>query len=73
MGVRNPNERAPVRHTARYRETRFQSTLSEAEPVGGEFDLHFNNGCMLEHHEGNMTYRAPDTRESPARVPRSFP
>jgi hypothetical protein len=43
MGVRNPNERAPVRHTARYRETRFQSTLSEAEPVGGEIDLHFND------------------------------
>jgi formate dehydrogenase major subunit len=30
-----------------------------AEPANQEFDLHFNNGCMLEHfHEGNMTWRA---------------
>jgi formate dehydrogenase major subunit len=29
-----------------------------------EFDLHLNNGRMLEHfHEGNMTYRAPGIRE----------
>ena len=35
-----------------------------------EFDLHFNNGCMLEHfHEGNMTYRAPGIRE---KVPHAF-
>lgn len=27
--------------------------------VGGEFDLHLNNGRLLEHfHEGNMTYRS---------------
>ena len=41
-----------------------------AEPAGEEFDLHFNNGCMLEHfHEGNMTYRAPGIRE---KVPHAF-
>jgi formate dehydrogenase major subunit len=40
------------------------------EPADGEFDLHFNNGCMLEHfHEGNMTYRAPGIRE---KVPHAF-
>src|ERR1700688_3638093 len=34
------------------------------EPADEEFDLHFNNGCMLEHfHEGNMTYRVPGIRE----------
>ncbi len=35
-----------------------------------EFDLHLNNGRMLEHfHEGNMTYRAPGIRE---KVPSTF-
>ncbi len=35
-----------------------------------EFDLHFNNGRMLEHfHEGNMTYKAPGIRE---KVPGTF-
>jgi formate dehydrogenase major subunit len=43
---------------------------SPAEPADEEFDLHFNNGCMLEHfHEGNMTYRAPGIRE---KVPHAF-
>ena len=40
------------------------------EPADEEFDLHFNNGCMLEHfHEGNMTYRASGIRE---KVPHAF-
>ncbi|MEA2539053.1 MAG: formate dehydrogenase major subunit [Acidobacteriaceae bacterium] len=40
------------------------------EPADEEFDLHFNNGCMLEHfHEGNMTYRVPGIRE---KVPHAF-
>src|SRR6201987_1400786 len=40
------------------------------EPADEEFDLHFNNGCVLEHfHEGNMTYRAPGIRE---KVPHAF-
>ena len=40
------------------------------EPADEEFDLHFNNGCMLEHfHEGNMTWRAPGIRE---KVPHAF-
>jgi formate dehydrogenase major subunit len=40
------------------------------ESADEEFDLHFNNGCMLEHfHEGNMTYRAPGIRE---KVPHAF-
>ena len=35
-----------------------------------EFDLHLNNGRMLEHfHEGNMTYRSEGIR---ANVPRTF-
>jgi formate dehydrogenase major subunit len=35
-----------------------------------EFDLHFNNGRMLEHfHEGNMTYKAHGIRE---KVPDTF-
>lgn len=34
------------------------------EPVDEEYDLHLNNGRMLEHfHEGNMTYRVPGMRE----------
>jgi formate dehydrogenase major subunit len=29
-----------------------------------EFDLHLNNGRMLEHfHEGNLTYHSPGIRE----------
>jgi formate dehydrogenase major subunit len=43
---------------------------SPAKPADEEFDLHFNNGCMLEHfHEGNMTYRAPGIHE---KVPHAF-
>ena len=35
-----------------------------------EYDLHLNNGRMLEHfHEGNMTYRTPGIRE---KVPDTF-
>jgi formate dehydrogenase major subunit len=34
--------------------------IEPCETVGEEFDLHLNNGRMLEHfHEGNMTYRVP--------------
>lgn len=34
------------------------------ERADQEFDLHFNNGCMLEQfHEGNMTDRAPGIHE----------
>jgi formate dehydrogenase major subunit len=40
------------------------------EPPDEEYDLHFNNGRMLEHfHEGNMTYKAPGIRE---KVPDTF-
>jgi formate dehydrogenase major subunit len=43
---------------------------SPTEPADEKFDLHFNNGCMLEHfHEGNMTYRAPGIHE---KVPHAF-
>ena len=37
------------------------------EPANEEFDLHLNNGRLLEHfHEGNMTYRATAfARKSP--------
>jgi formate dehydrogenase major subunit len=35
-----------------------------AEPVDAEFDLHLNNGRLLEHfHEGNMTYRVDGIKE----------
>ena len=41
--------------------------LAYSEPtdrVNAEFDLHLNNGRMLEHfHEGNLTYRSPGIRE----------
>lgn len=41
--------------------------LSHAEPTdqpNAEFDLHLNNGRLLEHfHEGNMTYRSEGIRE----------
>src|SRR5207253_4584003 len=34
------------------------------DQVNAEFDLHLNNGRMLEHfHEGNLTYRTPGIRE----------
>ena len=40
------------------------------EPPNDEFDLHLNNGRMLEHfHEGNMTYRSHGIRE---KVPDTF-
>jgi formate dehydrogenase major subunit len=35
-----------------------------AEPLDAEFDLHLNNGRLLEHfHEGNMTYRVEGIKE----------
>lgn len=35
-----------------------------ADPPDAEFDLHLNNGRLLEHfHEGNMTYRSNGIRE----------
>ena len=41
-----------------------------ADPPNEEFDLHLNNGRMLEHfHEGNLTYRSNGTRE---KVPDTF-
>jgi formate dehydrogenase major subunit len=47
--------------------------LTMSKPVdrpNEEFDLHFNNGRMLEHfHEGNMTYKAEGIRE---KVPDTF-
>ena len=40
------------------------------DPVDEEFDLHLNNGRMLEHfHEGNLTYRNAGIRE---KVPDTF-
>ncbi len=40
------------------------------EPTDTEFDLHLNNGRLLEHfHEGNMTYKADGIRE---KVPDTF-
>jgi formate dehydrogenase major subunit len=44
------------------------STPTDAPDL--EFDLHLNNGRMLEHfHEGNLTYRSPGIRE---KVPDTF-
>jgi len=41
-----------------------------SDPVNEEFDLHLNNGRMLEHfHEGNMTYCSDGIRE---KVPDTF-
>ncbi|HUX43230.1 MAG TPA: formate dehydrogenase subunit alpha [Terracidiphilus sp.] len=41
-----------------------------ADPPDAEFDLHLNNGRLLEHfHEGNMTYRSEGIR---ARTPSTF-
>jgi formate dehydrogenase major subunit len=44
-------------------------------PADEEFDLHLNNGRMLEHfHEGNMTYRSDGIREKvPDTLSRSRP
>jgi formate dehydrogenase major subunit len=40
------------------------------DPVNEEFDLHLNNGRLLEHfHEGNMTYHSEGIRE---KVPDTF-
>lgn len=40
------------------------------EAPDAEYDLHFNNGRLLEHfHEGNLTYRAPGIKE---KVPDTF-
>jgi len=40
------------------------------DPVNEEYDLHLNNGRMLEHfHEGNMTYQSKGIRE---KVPDNF-
>jgi formate dehydrogenase major subunit len=40
------------------------------DPANEEFDLHLNNGRMLEHfHEGNMTYKSNGIRE---KVPDTF-
>jgi formate dehydrogenase major subunit len=43
----------------------FPLVWSEApEQPGAEFDLHFNNGRLLERfHEGNLTYRSPGIKE----------
>jgi formate dehydrogenase major subunit len=43
----------------------FPLTYSEpSDSVNDEFDLHLNNGRLLEHfHEGNLTYRSPGIRE----------
>jgi formate dehydrogenase major subunit len=39
------------------------------EQPNGEFDLHLNNGGLLEHfHEGNMTYRVPGIHEKAPEV-----
>jgi formate dehydrogenase major subunit len=38
--------------------------LEAAEQTNAEFDLHLNNGRLLEHfHEGNLTYRTEGIRE----------
>jgi len=38
--------------------------IEPCETVGNEFDIHLNNGRLLEHfHEGNMTYRVPGIHE----------
>lgn len=40
------------------------SYSAPTEPPDKEFDLHLNNGRLLEHfHEGNLTYRDPGIRE----------
>jgi formate dehydrogenase major subunit len=49
----------------------FPLAWSEApEQAGADFDLHLNNGRLLEHfHEGNLTYRSPGIR---AKTPDTF-
>jgi formate dehydrogenase major subunit len=38
--------------------------IGTTDQPNAEFDLHLNNGRLLEHfHEGNLTYRAPGIRE----------
>jgi formate dehydrogenase major subunit len=38
--------------------------IEPCETIDEQFDLHLNNGRLLEHfHEGNMTYRVPGIRE----------
>lgn len=40
------------------------SMSTPADPTDAEFDLHLNNGRLLEHfHEGNMTYRVDGIRK----------
>jgi formate dehydrogenase major subunit len=40
------------------------SWVGPTDPPDAEFDLHLNNGRLLEHfHEGNLTYRAAGIRE----------
>ena len=46
------------------------SMRTPTDPPNEEFDLHLNNGRLLEHfHEGNMTYKANGIRE---KVPDTF-
>ena len=49
----------------------FPVSLSKpTDPTDAEFDLHLNNGRLLEHfHEGNLTYRVEGIRE---KVPDTF-
>ena len=49
----------------------FPISLSKpTDPTDAEFDLHLNNGRLLEHfHEGNLTYRVEGIRE---KVPDTF-
>ena len=49
----------------------FAISLSKpTDPTDAEFDLHLNNGRLLEHfHEGNLTYRVEGIRE---KVPDTF-
>ena len=49
----------------------FAISLSKpTDPTDAEFDLHLNNGRLLEHfHEGNLTYRVDGIRE---KVPDTF-
>jgi formate dehydrogenase major subunit len=46
------------------------SVSKPTDPTDAEFDLHLNNGRLLEHfHEGNLTYRVEGIRE---KVPDTF-
>src|ERR1700726_4495972 len=46
------------------------SWIGPTDPPNAEFDLHLNNGRLLEHfHEGNLTYRTDGIRE---KVPDTF-